>query len=129
MNIVGLSISQCLPCPLAIWAFGWQILLNLVKSIGSVFQRIDAATEKAPVSMFVSTLGTQGRSELDDQSTVCVPPGIAVSMKAVREPTALRGISELMRRLTKVQLWPLWMCIQNLEIGIVSSKMHCKCIQ
>ena len=26
MNIVGLSISQWLPCPLAIWAFcpGWQ---------------------------------------------------------------------------------------------------------
>ena len=32
-KIVGLSISQCLPCPLAIWnlLFGMAILLNLVK--------------------------------------------------------------------------------------------------
>ena len=32
-NIVGLSISQWLPCPLAIWnlLFGMAILLNLVK--------------------------------------------------------------------------------------------------
>ena len=28
MNIVGLSISQWLPCPLAILWLGWQILLN-----------------------------------------------------------------------------------------------------
>ena len=31
MNIIGLSISQWLPCPLANW-LGWQILLNLAKS-------------------------------------------------------------------------------------------------
>ena len=34
-KIVGLSISQWLPCPLAIWnlLFGMAILLNLVKSL------------------------------------------------------------------------------------------------
>ena len=33
-TIVGLSISQWLPCPLAIWnlVFGMAILLNLVKN-------------------------------------------------------------------------------------------------
>ena len=35
-KIVGLSISQWLPCPLAIWnlLFGMAILLNLVKPSG-----------------------------------------------------------------------------------------------
>ena len=41
-KIVGLSISQWLPCPLAIWnlSFGMAILLNLVKhSDVSIIQR------------------------------------------------------------------------------------------
>ena len=39
MNIVGLSISQWLPCPLANW-LGRHILLNLVKSTQHMLEHI-----------------------------------------------------------------------------------------
>ena len=41
-NIVGLSISQWLPCPLAIWnlLFGMAILLNLVITARRLFIRV-----------------------------------------------------------------------------------------
>ena len=44
-KIVGLSISQWLPCPLAIWnlLFGMAILLNLVKHD----IKLDTFTEKS----------------------------------------------------------------------------------
>ena len=37
-KIVGLSVSQWLPCPLARWnlLFGMAILLNLVKNTGNI---------------------------------------------------------------------------------------------
>ena len=44
-KIVGLSISQWLPCPLAIWnlLFGMAILLNLVNIFHTAFYRLTDA--------------------------------------------------------------------------------------
>ena len=83
MNIVGLSISQWLPCPLAIWAFGLDgkscyILLNLVylelnlalRSLGpSGFHSVSAFSSL--LLIIRATPSVCWSSDLPEKSMVC----------------------------------------------------------
>ena len=48
---------------------------------GSEFHRVDATTEKALVPLYVITLGTKSRLELDDRSCVCCLAGVSSECK------------------------------------------------
>ena len=46
-----------------------------------VFHRVGAATEKARVPVFVCTLGTTSKYELDDRSGLCCLGGVSIESK------------------------------------------------